>query len=100
MPSSGEARGQEGLRHRRLPRFRLGADDDHGENEHAHPGQSLEGVVPVLGLYYRALSARNAAILPDDSAREEGERYADTHTTLRLPGRVAIFHAPSANFGW
>src|SRR5919106_3917753 len=103
LPSSGERRGHvsvETIRRRHLPRFRLGAEDDHGENEHAHPGQSLEGVVPVLGLYYRALSGRNAAILADEGERGDGERYADTHTTLRLPARVTRFRAPAGNFAW
>ena len=72
---------------------------DRGDNEHRHPGRTLEGVVPVLGLYYRAVSGRNAAILPDASERDP-ERYPDTHTTIRLPARMVRFPAGSANFDW
>jgi hypothetical protein len=72
---------------------------DRGDNEHAHPGRTLEAVAPVLGLYYRAVSGRNAAILADGSERDP-ERYPDTHTTIRLPARVARFAVGSANFDW
>ncbi len=74
-------------------------DGDRGDNEHRHPGRTLEGVAPVLGLYYRALAGRNAAILPDASERDP-ERYPDTHTTIRLPAQVARFRRGSANFDW
>lgn len=74
-------------------------DGDRGDNEHRHPGRTLESVVPVLGLYYRALSGRNAAILPDGSERDP-ERYPDTHSTVRLPARVVRFASGSANFDW
>ena len=74
-------------------------DGDRGANEHRHPGRTLEAVAPVLGLYYRAVSGRNAAIVPDSSEREP-ERYPDTHTTLRLPSRVVRFAAGSDNFDW
>lgn len=77
----------------------VAGDGDRGDNEHLHPGRTLEAVAPVLGLYYRALSGRNAAILTDGSERDP-ERYPDTHTTLRLPARVARFAAGSGNFDW
>lgn len=72
---------------------------DRGDNEHAHPGRTLEAVAPVLGLYYRALAGRNAAILPDGSERDP-QRYPDTHTTIRLPARMVRFPIGSANFDW
>ncbi|HEY5896403.1 MAG TPA: hypothetical protein VIV54_02505, partial [Burkholderiales bacterium] len=76
----------------------LGAGD-RGDNQHLHPGRSLEEVAPVLGLYYRALSGRNAALLADGSEGDP-ERYPDTHTTIRLPSRVARFILGSDNFEW
>lgn len=72
---------------------------DRGDNQHLHPGRSLEDVAPVLGLYYRALSGRNAAILPDAS-EGDAERYPDTHTTIRLPARVARFVLGGDNVEW
>ena len=74
-------------------------EGDRGDADHRHPGRTLESVAPVLGLYYRALSGRNAAILPDASERDP-ERYPDTHTTIRLPARVVRFALGSANFDW
>lgn len=74
-------------------------DGDRGDNDHRHPGRTLESVAPVLGLYYRALSGRNAAILPDGSERDP-ERYPDTHTTIRLPARIVRFPLGPANFDW
>src|SRR5919198_5487642 len=103
MRSSDEARGHLILQSRRrgaLPHFVLGVGGNRGDNEHRHPGQTLEGVVPVLGLYYRALSGRNAALLPDGGESGDAERYVDTHTTLRLPARVARFRAAADNIGW
>ena len=103
MRSSDEPAGHlalDALRGRRLRRFPFWGDDDRGDNQHAHPGQSLVGVAPVLGLYYRALSGRNAALLPDGAERGDPELYVDTHTTLRLPARVARFAASEGNFGW
>ena len=41
-----------------LKKIATGSDDDTADS-HRHPGESLEGVAPVLGLYYRALSGRN-----------------------------------------
>jgi nitric oxide reductase NorD protein len=70
-----------------------------GENDHHHRGQTLEGVAPVLGLYYRALSGRNAAILPYRD-QHDPEQFPDTHTTIRLPARVARFHSEESNFDW
>lgn len=72
---------------------------DRGDADHRHPGRTLESVAPVLGLYYRAVSGRNAALLPDNSERDP-ERYPDTHTTIRLPARVVRFPLGSANFDW
>ena len=72
---------------------------DRGDNQHLHPGRTLESVAPVLGLYYRALSGRNAALLPDASDGDP-ERYPDTHTTLRLPPRVSRFVLGGDNFDW
>jgi nitric oxide reductase activation protein len=74
-------------------------DGDRGDNDHRHPGRTLESVAPVLGLYYRAVSGRNAAILADGSERDP-ERHADTHTTIRLPARMVRFPLGSANFDW
>jgi nitric oxide reductase NorD protein len=74
-------------------------DGDRGDADHRHPGRTLESVAPVLGLYYRAIAGRNAAILPDGSERDP-ERYPDTHTTIRLPARVVRFPLGSANFDW
>ena len=77
----------------------VAGDGDGGDNEHRHPGRTLESVAPVLGLYYRALSGRNAALLPDGSERDP-ERYPDTHTTIRLPARMVRFALGSQNFEW
>ena len=67
-----------------------------GEAEdHAHPGQTLEGVAPVLGLYFRALSGRNAALMPFGN-RNDPEQYPDTHTTIRLPDRIGRFFSGNA----
>lgn len=68
-------------------------------DEHRHPGQSLEGVAPVLGLYYRALSGRNAALVPYGD-RNDPQQYPDTHTTIRLPDRIGRFVAGRGNFHW
>lgn len=73
-------------------------DSARGANEHAHPGQTLEGVAPVLGLYFRALSGRNAALAPN--ARDDRKHYPDTHTTIRLPDRINRFPLSSSNFLW
>jgi nitric oxide reductase NorD protein len=75
------------------------ADGVRGADEHRHPGHTLEGVAPVLGLYYRALSGRNAALLPYGD-RNDPQQYPDTHTTIRLPPRVSRFMAGSGNFLW
>jgi nitric oxide reductase activation protein len=77
----------------------VGGDGERGDNRHRHAGRTLESVAPVLGLYYRALAGRNAAILPDASDGDP-ERYPDTHTTIRLPAQVARFRLGSANFDW
>ena len=84
----------------REPRSRLviGAGD-RGDDDHPHAGRTLESVAPVLGLYYRAIAGRNAALLPDASERDP-QRYPDTHTTIRLPAHVARFAAGRANFDW
>jgi nitric oxide reductase NorD protein len=71
-----------------------GAVDDHN-----HPGQTLEGVAPVLGLYFRALSGRNAALMPYGD-RNDPEQYPDTHTTIRLPDRIGRFFSGNDNFIW
>ncbi|MDB5761914.1 MAG: hypothetical protein JWQ21_909 [Herminiimonas sp.] len=68
-------------------------------DEHRHPGQSLEGVAPVLGLYYRALSGRNAALVPYGD-RNDPLQYPDTHTTIRLPDRIGRFVSGGGNFLW
>ena len=78
---------------------RTAGEGERGDNEHRHPGRTLESVAPVLGLYYRALSGRNAAILPDGSERDP-QRYPDTFTTIRLPERMVRFPLGSANFDW
>ena len=67
--------------------------------DHRHPGQSLESVAPVLGLYYRALSGRNSALLPYGDG-EDLRQYPDTHSTIRLPGRIARFASGRGNFMW
>lgn len=77
----------------------VAGDGDRGDNEHRHPGRTLESVAPVLGLYYRALSGRNAALLADGSERDP-QRYPDTHTTIRLPARMVRFAVGSQNFEW
>ncbi len=69
------------------------------DDEHRHAGQSLEGVAPVLGLYYRALSGRNAALLPFGN-RSDPQQYPDTHTTIRLPDRMFRFVWGRGNFYW
>lgn len=77
----------------------VSGEGDRGDADHRHPGRTLESVAPVLGLYYRALSGRNAAILPDASERD-AQPYPDTHTTIRLPARVVRFAVGAANFDW
>jgi hypothetical protein len=69
------------------------------EADHDHPGQTLEGVAPILGLYFRALSGRNAALLPYGD-RNDPEQYPDTHTTIRLPDRIGRFFSGNDNFIW
>jgi hypothetical protein len=69
------------------------------DEEHRHAGQSLEGVAPVLGLYYRALSGRNAALVPYGN-RSDPQQYPDTHTTIRLPDRMFRFVWGNGNFLW
>ena len=69
------------------------------DDEHRHPGQSLEGVAPVLGLYYRALSGRNAALVPCGD-RNDPQQYPDTHSTIRLPERMFRFVWGNGNFLW
>ena len=69
------------------------------EEDHRHAGQSLEGVAPVLGLYYRALSGRNAALVPYGN-RSDPQQYPDTHTTIRLPDRMFRFIWGNGNFLW
>ena len=78
---------------------RRGSGSARTEEEHRHPGQSLEGVAPVLGLYYRALSGRNAALVPFGN-RSDPLQYPDTHTTIRLPDRMFRFVWGNANFLW
>lgn len=78
---------------------RLGSDSPRGDDDHPHPGQSLEGAGPVLGLYYRALSGRNAALLPYGN-RDDPAQYPDTHTTIRLPERITRFAQNAGNFAW
>ena len=68
-------------------------------DDHRHPGQSLEGVAPVLGLYFRALSGRNAALVPYAN-RDDPRQYPDTHTTIRLPERIGRFASGRSNFMW
>lgn len=75
------------------------ADSTRGATEHRHPGQSLEGVAPVLGLYYRALSGRNAALMPQSDPNDP-QQYPDTHTTIRLPPRINRFMTGADNFFW
>ncbi len=72
---------------------------ERGDADHRHHGQSLEGVAPVLGLYYRALSGRNAALLPYGD-RNDPQQYPDTLTTIRLPDRIGRFVLGSENFLW
>ena len=68
-------------------------------DDHRHPGQSLEAIAPVLGLYYRALSGRNAALIAYGD-REDPRQYPDTHSTIRLPERIARFASGRGNFMW
>jgi nitric oxide reductase NorD protein len=68
-------------------------------DEHRHPGQTLEGVAPVLGLYYRALAGRNAALVPYGD-RNDPQQYPDTHSTIRLPDKVGRFATGNGNFYW
>jgi nitric oxide reductase NorD protein len=75
-----------------------GAEGDNPD-DHDHPGQTLEGVAPVLGLYYRALSGRNAALMPFGD-RNDPAQYPDTHTTIRLPDRIGRFFSGNDNFIW
>ncbi|RXZ36884.1 VWA domain-containing protein [Oxalobacteraceae bacterium CAVE-383] len=80
--------------------FKRRAAGIEGEDaDHDHPGQTLEGVAPVLGLYFRALSGRNAALLPFGD-RNDPEQYPDTHTTIRLPDRIVRFFSGNDNFIW
>ena len=67
--------------------------------EHRHAGQTLDSVASVLGLYYRALSARNAALVAFGN-RNDPAQYPDTHTTIRLPDRVVRFVWGNGNFLW
>ena len=69
------------------------------EEQHRHAGQTLEGVAPVLGLYSRALSGRNAALVPYGN-RSDPQQYPDTHTTIRLPDRMFRFVWGRGNFDW
>ena len=78
---------------------KLGSEGERGDADHRHPGQTLEGAAPVLGLYYRALSGRNAAIVPFGN-KDDPQQYPDTHTTIRLPERIAQFPQTAANFAW
>ena len=78
---------------------RRGTGPARNEEEHRHPGQSLEGIAPVLGLYYRALSGRNAALVPFGN-RSDPQQYPDTHTTIRLPDRMFRFVWGNGNFLW
>ncbi|MEO5701848.1 MAG: VWA domain-containing protein [Casimicrobiaceae bacterium] len=78
---------------------RLGSDNPRGDDDHRHPGQSLEGVAPVLGLYYRALAGRNAALLSFGN-QDDPAQYPDTHTTIRLPARINRFAQNAGNFAW
>ena len=80
-----------------LKKSEYGAARD--DDEHRHPGQSLEGVAPVLGLYYRALSGRNAALVPYGD-QNDPQQYPDTHTTIRLPERMFRFVWGNGNFLW
>ncbi len=73
--------------------------DDGNEDDHRHPGQSLEGVAPVLGIYYRALSGRNAALVPIAN-RNDPQQYPDTFSTIRLPERMFRFVWGDGNFLW
>ena len=77
----------------------IAAGTDGVPDSHRHAGQSLEGVAPVLGLYYRALSGRNAALAPYGN-RHDPAQYPDTHTTIRLPERVSRFQSGTGNFDW
>jgi hypothetical protein len=83
----------------RLALKQRAADNDTLASDHEHRGTSLESVAPVLGLYYRALSGRNAALLPFGN-RYDPEQYPDTHTTIRLPDRIARYFSDSGNFNW
>ena len=78
---------------------KIAAGNDETPDSHRHAGQSLEGVAPVLGLYYRALSGRNAALAPYGNRRDPAQ-YPDTHTTIRLPERVSRFQSGTGNFDW
>jgi nitric oxide reductase NorD protein len=80
-----------------LKKIAAGAAPD--SEEHRHPGQTLEGVAPVLGLYYRALAGRNAALVPYGD-RNDPLQYPDTHSTIRLPDRVGRFPTGNGNFLW
>lgn len=70
-----------------------------GSNEHPHAGVAFESMVPILGIYYRSLAARNVAILPygDDN---DPKQYPDTHTTIRLPSRITEFPTSKSNYAW
>lgn len=60
---------------------------------------SIDQVRPVLSIYYRALSAREAELMAQ-SRPEDRRQFADTATTIRLPPRAARFSMAEANFGW
>lgn len=70
-----------------------------GANLHEHAGLAFETMAPVLGLYFRALAGRNVALLPYGNDQDP-KQYPDTHTTIRLPQRVAKFTDNLKNFAW
>lgn len=78
---------------------RIAAGEPPDAEEHRHSGQTLEGVAPVLGLYYRALAGRNAALIAYGN-RNDPLQYPDTHSTIRLPDRVGRFPTGNGNFLW
>jgi hypothetical protein len=72
---------------------------DGAADDQDHPGQTLEGVAPVLGLYYRALSGRITALQPYGDSNDP-KQYPDTHSTIRLPERMQRFFSGDDNFIW